>query len=138
MYVLIDTCVWSMVLRKNKKDNQSEKTYKLVEELINEFRVQMIGPIRQEVLSGISNKKQYYELRELLSGFEDITLTTPDYERAADMYNICRTNGIQGNHIDFIICAVAERYHLNIFTFDKDFQHYAKHLPIRLFQTQVK
>jgi predicted nucleic acid-binding protein len=34
---------------------------------------------------------------------------------------------------DFLICAVAVRKKLQIFTTDVDFQHYRKHLPITLY-----
>lgn len=135
MNVLIDTSIWSLLLRKNGTIKQSESIRIVVTELIQEFRVRMIGLIRQEILSGISHPSQFLKLRETLRSFEDLPLSSSDYERAAEMYNICRKKGIQGSHIDFVICAAAERYHLSIFTADVDFQHYVKHLPIRLFQS---
>lgn len=133
MNVLIDTSIWSKVLRKSKTIKQTDPVRKIVTELIEEFRVSMIGPIRQEILFGISNQNQFLKLREILRSFEDYPLNSFDYERAAEMFNICRKKGVQGSHIDFVICAAAERYNLSIFTLDGDFHHYAKHLPIRLF-----
>jgi hypothetical protein len=49
MKVLVDTCIWSLALRRKK---QSGPNIELVEfqELIEEVRVQLIGPIRQEIL----------------------------------------------------------------------------------------
>lgn len=135
MNVLIDTSIWSLLLRKNGTIKQSESIRIVVTELIQEFRVRMIGLIRQEILSRISHPSQFLKLRETLRSFEDLPLSSSDYERAAEMYNICRKKGIQGSHIDFVICAAAERYHLSIFTADVDLQHYVKHLPIRLFQS---
>ena len=41
-------------------------------------------------------------------------------------------NGIQGSHIEFLICAVANRMESPIFTNDKEFVHYQKVIPIRL------
>ena len=137
MNVLIDTSIWSLVLRKSKASKQTDAVQKVVTDLIQEFRVQLIGPIRQEILSGISNQPQFLKLRETLRSFEDLSLNSSDYERAAEMFNLCRHKGIQGSHIDFVICAAAERYHLSIFTLDGDFQHYAKHLPIRLFSVKT-
>jgi predicted nucleic acid-binding protein len=93
----------------------------------------MIGPIRQEILSGISNPNQFIKLCEILRSFEDLPLTSSDYERAAEMFSLCRKKGVQGSHVDFIICAAAEKHHLSIFTLDHDFQHFAKHIPISLF-----
>jgi hypothetical protein len=103
-------------------------------ELINEMRAQIIGPIRQEILSGISNEAQFQKLRAHLRPFEDLTIHSEDYEHAAECFNLCRSQGIQGAHIDFLICAVAERYNIPIFTTDKDFSLYANYLPISLHQ----
>jgi predicted nucleic acid-binding protein len=46
---------------------------------------------------------------------------------------MCRKKGIQGSHIDFLICAVAELHEMSIFTLDKDFIRYATVLPIKLY-----
>ena len=101
-------------------------------ELIDGVRVAMIGPIRQELLSGISSQAQFDALKEKLLAFEDLPLSRTDYERAADFYNTCRKSGVQGSQIDFLICAVSAGMAIPIFTSDKDFLIYAKHLPISL------
>lgn len=134
MKVLVDTPIWSLVLRKaTRRIPSDEHLESRFIELLNEFRVEMIGPIRQELLSGISSETAYQKLKLKLETFEDLAIETEDYTRAAEIHNICRKKGVQGSHIDFLICAVAMRYQLSIFTTDKDFQHYAKHIPIVLF-----
>ncbi|MBS0636380.1 MAG: PIN domain-containing protein [Verrucomicrobia bacterium] len=130
MKVLVDTSIWSLVLRSNK---DKEAAHYLTE-LINEGRVEIIGPIRQEILSGIRSEKQFEQLKGYLDAFTDIPLETEDYIEAARCYNRCRGKGIQGSHIDFLICAVAKNHNLSIYTADKDFQGYAKALPIILFK----
>ena len=60
-----------------------------------------------------------------------------DYIQAAEFYNICRKNGVQGSHIDFLICAVAVRLSVEIYTTDKDFLNYQKHLPIKLYSVGI-
>jgi hypothetical protein len=63
MKVIVDTCIWSLVLRRSEiKTN--EYSVKLTE-LIRDYKVQMIGAIRQELLSGIKLKDQF----DLLKGF---------------------------------------------------------------------
>jgi len=42
-----------------------------LQELINDVRVTIMGPIRQELLSGISTKSQFDALKEHLEAFED-------------------------------------------------------------------
>ena len=129
MNVLVDTCIWSQVLRH--KDPDLELTNKL-KDLISDGRVSIIGPIRQEILSGISSTKQFHKLKKTLSFFEDIPLKTEHFEKAAEFSNICRSKGIQGSTIDFLICAVAHVENLAIFTTDCDFENYSKYLPIEL------
>ena len=131
MKVIVDTCIWSLALRRN-----TPKSIYLVEELkelISEVRVQLIGPIRQELLSGINSRKQFRNLRDHLSAFPDLQLESEDFERAAEYYNLARAKGIQGSNTDFLICSLGYRYKMPIFSTDKDFEHYKNVLPIKLY-----
>ena len=131
MKVLVDTSIWSLALRRGTSNN-----HKLAEELsepIKEVRVHIIGPIRQEILSGIKSEKQFGKLRLYLSEFPDLSLETVDYEKAVEFFNINRKNGIQGSNTDFLICSAAYHRDLEIFTADKDFEQYQKHIPIKLY-----
>ncbi len=94
----------------------------------------MIGPIRQELLSGIKERKQFEQLKNYLSAFPDLSITTEDYEKAASFYNICRAAGIQGSNTDFLICAIAHAHDYEIFTTDDDFTSYQKYLPVKLYR----
>ena len=132
MRILVDTSVWSLALRKKDKTAIEQEIINHFSELIRELKLVIIGPIRQEILSGISNKIRYEELKNKISVFEDFTLETSDYELAAELYNECRGNGIQGSHIDFLICAVAINNQMSIFTLDKDFGNYQKIVPIKI------
>lgn len=130
MKVLVDTCVWAQVLRH--KTPNPDLLGKL-RALISDGRVVIIGPIRQELLSGIPDTGQFKKLKGSLSFFEDIPLKTGFFEKAAEFSNICRNKGIQGSTTDFLICAVAYFENLFIFTVDADFKNYHKFLPIKLF-----
>ena len=102
--------------------------------LVNHGVVEIIGPIRQELLSGIREQSQFEQVREHLRRFPDLQITTDDYEEAASFCNRCRSKGIQGSATDFLICAVAIQKDLVIFTDDRDFVSYSKVLPIRLYR----
>ncbi|MDR3553260.1 MAG: PIN domain-containing protein [Syntrophobacteraceae bacterium] len=130
MKVLVDTCVWSMALRRSDVSDVPEVSE--LEELIKELRVQLIGPVRQEILSGIKSIGQFTRLRDHLRPFPDLELTTRDFESAAGFYNLCRRQGVQGSNTDFLICAVAVRNQMSIFTTDLDFTIFQQHLPINL------
>jgi predicted nucleic acid-binding protein len=135
MKVLVDTPIWSYALRTRKREYQYE--IEQLESLIKAQRALIIGPIRQEILSGYSDSKKFKKIKEKLSYFENSVIQDSDYESAAEMCNQCRNKGIQGSHIDFLICAVANRMDIPIFTTDKDFPHYRKILSIKLFHPEL-
>lgn len=105
MKVIVDTCVWSLALRRRSPDHSA--TVQELRNLIEDRRVQMIGPIRQEILSGIRQEKQFKSLKNHLDAFSDLPITTEDYVSAARLFNTCRRKGIQGSNTDFLICAIA-------------------------------
>lgn len=133
MKVLVDTPIWSYALRSKNKEYQSEIDSLI--SLIRDQRAIIIGPIRQEILSGYSELRKFRIIKEKLSYFDNTPILDVDYELAAEFSNKCRIKGIQGSHIDFLICAVANRIDIPIFTNDKDFEHYQKIIPINLFET---
>ena len=130
MSIVVDTSVWSLARRRRRASTEPES--RELADLIREGRATIIGPIRQELLSGISAEAQFETLREYLRPFPDVELATDDYEEAAAFYNRCRTRGIQGSNTDFLICAVAVRHRFAILTTDEDFSHFARVLPIQL------
>lgn len=130
MKIIVDTSIWSLALRRKKRQSFAE--VKILESLIDNQRICMLGPIRQEILSGIKDSKQFVQLKDILSAFDDFPLTTKDYEKAAEFFNLCRSKGIQGSNTDYLICAVSSNNRFPIFTSDKDFEIYSKHLPITL------
>jgi len=98
--------------------------------------VEIIGPIRQELLSGVRDAAQFERLATSLDAFVDVPLMAEDYVTAAKFYNLCRAKGIQGSNTDFLICAVAVRHDLSIFTTDGDFARFARCLPIVLHEAR--
>lgn len=130
MKVIADTSIWSLFLRRDNV-NQANKA-ELLKQVILEKRVQMLGIIRQELLSGIENKSHFERISEILSGFPDLLAQTEDHLLAAEYFNRCRNKGVQGSPVDFLICAQASRNNLKILTSDKDFENYSKYIPIDL------
>jgi predicted nucleic acid-binding protein len=130
MKVIVDTSVWSLALRRDSQESDS-----IVQEfrrMIHDHRVQMIGPIRQEILSGIRSESQFKKLQKHLESFPDLPVLTQDYVTAAKYFNRCRSKGMQGSNTDFLICAISNRHELSIFTTDKDFELFSKHIHIVL------
>ncbi len=135
MRVLVDTSVWSEALRRAKAVETD--VVREFRNLIMEHRVDIMGPIRQEVLSGLREDAQFEKLERHLAAFPDIALAGDDYVTAAKFFNRCRGKGVQGSNTDFLICAVAVRRRLAIYTTDKDFPLFAKHVPIILHEKRT-
>jgi len=135
MKVLVDTTIWSLALRR-KDPTGNEPTLSEFDSLLDDGRIAVIGPIRQELLSGVKDRAVFERLREYLRVFPDMEITSDDYETAAVFYNACRAKGIQGSNTDFLICAVAAHHALPIFTADADFRYFAAILPITLHDTR--
>ena len=101
-------------------------------ELVQEGRAGIIGLIRQELLSGIKGGAQFEELRKTLRAFSDETISIEDHEAAAKASNTCRAKGIVATVVDMLICAVAHRRGMSVFTTDPDFDKYARYIPLKL------
>ena len=131
--IIVDTTIWSKAYRRRKISDKDQVIIKKLYAILEAEEEILIGPVRQELLSGISNKNVFYDLMKKLNGFNNYEVQLSDHDLAAEFFNICLSNGIQGSQTDFIICAVAYRYNSEIFTEDKDFNNYKEYLPIKLY-----
>ena len=134
MRVLVDTNIWSLALRRalSHTNDAERRLIDTLRNLVQDGRARMIGPIRQELLSGVRDPAQFEHLRERLRPFSDEALASEDYEQAAHWSNQCRARGIAGSAVDFLLCAVALKRDWEIFTTDADFGRFAKVIPIVL------
>jgi len=132
--VLVDTPVWSLMLRRQAPALNPQE-HSLVEELrllVAAGRAEMLGAVRQELLSGIRHAAQYEALRLRLRAFVDVAQTTEDHERAAAVANQLRSAGIASTPNDVLICATALNRSWSVFSTDRDFQLYQTQLPLKL------
>jgi predicted nucleic acid-binding protein len=130
MNIIVDTCIWTRFLQRTR--SVADRAASELGRLIRADTVQMIGAIRQELLSGAHPDERLGKLRDYLRFFPNLPQDEQDDERAADFYNTCRRRGIQGSSTDLLICALSARHRLKIFSVDKDFDFYASCLPIKL------
>jgi len=133
--ILVDTPVWSLALRRRSADLSSHdrQVVLALQELARQGLVELLGLVRQEVLSGIGDKGRFLTIRDRLRAFVNTALAQQDFEEAARLSSQCRSSGIASSTVDMLICAVALHHSWEIFTTDRDFVHYAKAIPIRLF-----
>ena len=134
--ILVDTTIWSKAYRRKKIANEDQAIIKQLYDILDMDEEVLIGSVRQELLSGISNKNLFNDLTVKLNGFNNYEAQLVDHDLAAEYFNICLSHGIQGSQTDYLICAVAHRFNLEIFTEDNDFNNYKKYLPIKLYKTK--
>jgi predicted nucleic acid-binding protein len=125
---IVDTCIWSLIFRRRN----------IVEDAITaEFRrlmgcndARLLGPVRQELLSGIREPSHFAAVKQKLTAYADTPVEKEVYERAAEFACICRRAGLAHSPTDMLICAAAEHYQSTVFTADRDFERYARVIPI--------
>jgi hypothetical protein len=122
MKTFVDTCIWSLALRRrsNSQLTQAEQDQVAqLRELIRDGDVCIIGSIRQEVLSGIREPAHFARIEAVLAAFRDEQIIPGDYVEAARLFNVCRNRGIECGAIDILLCAIAVRLSYTILTDDR-------------------
>jgi predicted nucleic acid-binding protein len=132
MNVLVDTSIWSLALRRKPADLSRDESdvVALLTAIIKEGRARIIGPIRQELLSGVKTESQFDALRKALEPFADEPLLSDDYEDAARVYNACRSQGLQAGPIDILICSMAGKRGWQVFSLDANLNRCARALKV--------
>lgn len=135
--MLVDTTVWSLAFRRRTGDlaGRDRAIFDEWAWLVRSGQAELIGPIRQELLSGLRREPDFDRVRRELGKFLDIPLTREDFEEAARCTNRCIARGVAVSSVDALICAAALRRGIPIYTLDEDFKRYAGVLPIRLHRT---
>ena len=90
-----------------------------LKEAIQDRRAAIIGPIRQEILSGIRDKAQFARIEAQLEPFRDEEVVAEDYVEAARLFNHCRDHGLQCGPVDTLLLALSGRLRFPILTQDK-------------------
>ena len=129
MKVLVDTPVWSAAYRRSVDSD----VVAALRELIADGRCTLLGVVRQEVLQGIRSAQQFDLVRRDLDEFPDLEVWSSDHVRAAQMFNRCKTRGVDPTTIDMLVCSLAERHKAAIFTLDRDFAGYSRVLGVKLY-----
>lgn len=139
MPVLIDMPVCSLLFRRDQKKLNSREIRAVdqLRQIVVDSRARVIGPIRQELLSGVKTVDQFERLQHRFRDFEDEPLITSDYEFAAEINCKCRRMGIATSAVDALICSVAHSRGREIFTFDKHFTRYNKAVSLRIYSAPV-
>jgi predicted nucleic acid-binding protein len=136
MDILVDTTVWSLALRRRLQHLNSREQLLVAgwAKLVRAVRAKIIGVVGQEILSGIGTNDQFKGIRKALSAFPDEPVDTADHEAAAKASNDCQAKGITASVVDILVCSVAKRRAMAIFTTGPDFERYARDFGLNLYR----
>lgn len=95
MSVPVDTGICSLALRRRKRVHCPEAAE--LWRLFSAHVVEIIGPIRQEILSGVPDKAHFELVETALDALVDLPLTVEDHVTAAKLHDLRRAGGIQGS-----------------------------------------
>ena len=99
MLVLVDTPIWSLALRRTSTDLNPRERHltKALRELIRDGRAQLVGPIRQELLSGIRPGTSFRRLRDQMRAFDRFPDNRLHFDQTNQRYGniIINANGEQ-------------------------------------------
>jgi predicted nucleic acid-binding protein len=130
--LVVDTSVWSLLLRREHHDENNSYLIRLRKSLQSEDTVYLIGQILQELLDGLRSQDQFELLISFFEPFPLIELVREDFIHAARLKNYCRGKGVQAGSVDFLIAAACERRNVPLLTSDRDFERISKHSDLLL------
>lgn len=131
MTLLVDTCVWSLALRRDVESLEPE-VQQLKEALLGTDVVVTTGLILQELLQGFSGARACAQIVERFAALPLLQPTRNDHIEAAELRNLCRRAGVQVGTIDALIAQLCLRHELTLLSTDKDFQSMAEHCALRI------
>ena len=127
--ILFDSSVWIDALRG--KNNSQVKL--LSDSIMKNEMVSVCPLIVQEVLQGISDNKQFKEIKDNFKSF--IRLKIPSYSVAletAKLYRHLRKKGVTVKSSDCVISVFAIHFGIPIVHNDRDFDLIAKHSNLKI------
>ena len=131
MTLLVDTCVWSLVLRRDVASTAPEAQH-LKDALLGSEVVVTTGLVLQELLQGFAGPRAQLQMIKSLAALPLLQPDREDHINAAAVRNVCRQSGIQLGTVDALITQLCIHHDLTLLTTDKDFMHAAKHCKLRI------
>ncbi|MDP3089977.1 MAG: PIN domain-containing protein [Nitrospira sp.] len=130
MNLVVDTSVWSLVLRRPRVDEDDLHVRAFRRYLESGAGLFLIGTILQELLDGLRSAKQFDRLLGLLDPFPLLELDRQTYVAAARLRAVCRAKGVNAGPADFLIAATCCQHGFPLLTADKDFSRIARHCDL--------
>ena len=130
--ILVDTSVLIDFLQKN----ENFPVHKFKEIIQREIPFGITSQIFQEILQGTKTQKDFKRLKSYLETqmFYHPKDSIESYAQAAQLYQICRQNGVTPRStIDCLIVQVAIEHNLSLLHHDKDFDRMANIIDLKIY-----
>ncbi|MBM4310329.1 MAG: PIN domain nuclease [Deltaproteobacteria bacterium] len=128
--VLIDTTVW-IDFFAGRNEPHVARLQQLIED---EEDVCLCGVILSEVLQGIRSDKDFARTKEYLDDLIFLPMRQTTFLGAAEMYRTLRKQGVTIRQpVDCMIASVALEYDARLLHNDRDFDHIARHVKLRIY-----
>lgn len=128
---LVDTSTWSLAYRRNAPADVPA-VRELTRALLSGESVFSTGVILLELLRGDLPPRTRSTITREFAALDFVEPRTQDYVAAAELSNTCRRRGVQLGTVDALIAQLAIANDLTLLTTDKDFEHAAMHVPLRI------
>jgi predicted nucleic acid-binding protein len=126
MVTLADTSAWVDFLR-GRRTRAATRLAELADEVVTTDVVVM------ELLMGARDEAHATQLRRMLAAFDNVPITTEEWDTAAAVYRTCRRAGVTVRSVpDCLVVAVARRHDLAVLHNDRDFERIAEHVELRI------
>lgn len=132
MNLIVDTSVWSLVLRRSQVDEKNPYVVAFRAHMESGNGVYLLGNILQELLDGVRAQRDFDHLVGLLKPFPLIQTLRETYISASKLRNHCRKKGLQASPADFLIAAACIENGYPLLTSDHDFVYISKHCELKV------
>lgn len=135
--LFVDTSVWSLAYRRDSPP-ASPEVGALRNALVSGAEVFTCGMVLLELLRGFVPDSAQQGIIEDLAPVELLEPTRDDYIAAAELANQCRRAGVQISSVDALIARLSIHRGLTLLSTDRDFEHAARVVPLRLWGTESR
>ena len=130
MMVAVDTSVWSLVLRRRRVPRDNPWVEALRNRVEGGDEVVVVGPIIQELLSGVKDPVTFAHLEVDMERIPLLELHRRTYAAAARLTNRCQQRGFQPGAVDALIAAACIEHGCPLLTADAHFLEIARHCEL--------
>ena len=131
MSLFVDTCVWSLALRRDAPSPAPE-VHGLVRAIEAGEAILTTGLVLQELLQGFSGPRDRARIVDRFAALPLLAADRRDHVDAAELRNNCRRGGVQIGTIDALLAQLCIRHDLTMLTTDGDFRLLSRRFPLKL------